>query len=54
MSAPLLWIVLPIALGGFLLFFRDERFLARMSAASALALGLLALVVPIDAALLLG
>lgn len=54
MSAPLVWIVLPIALGGFLLFFREERVLARLGAVSALFLSLFALLVPIDAALRLG
>lgn len=51
MNAPVLWIVLPVALGGFLLLVRRERFLTLFGGTSALILSLLALLLPIDTAL---
>ena len=54
MNAPILWIFLPLALGGLSLLFRNERTLVIIGSASALTLSLLALFVPIDTALLEG
>jgi formate hydrogenlyase subunit 3/multisubunit Na+/H+ antiporter MnhD subunit len=54
MNAPILWIFLPLALGGFLLLFRNERVLTIFGGTGALILSLIAMVVPIDAALLIG
>lgn len=51
MSAPILWIVLPLALGGFLLLFRRERVLTALGGSSAVILSLAALFLPIDVAL---
>jgi multicomponent Na+:H+ antiporter subunit D len=54
MNAPILWIFLPLALGGFFLLFRNERVLTILGGASALFLSLLAFIVPINTALLIG
>jgi formate hydrogenlyase subunit 3/multisubunit Na+/H+ antiporter MnhD subunit len=54
MSAPFLWIILPLALGGLLLFIRSERALTVIGGAATLLFSLLALVIPIDTALLIG
>lgn len=51
MNAPILWIFLPLAFGGFLLLFRHERVLTILGGTSALILSLLAMLVPIDVAL---
>ncbi len=51
MNAPILWIFLPIALGGLALLFRRERVATLLGGAGALTLSLLALIVPIDTAL---
>ena len=54
MNAPILWIVVPFVMGGFLLLFRNERVLAVVGGAIALLLSLLALLVPIDTVILSG
>ena len=54
MNAPTLWILLPLALGGFSYLFRREHFLAILGGTSALILSLLAILIPIDTALLVG
>jgi multicomponent Na+:H+ antiporter subunit D len=54
MSAPILWIFLPLALAGFFLLFRHERVLTILGGSSALILSLLALFIPIDTALFSG
>jgi formate hydrogenlyase subunit 3/multisubunit Na+/H+ antiporter MnhD subunit len=54
MSAPFLWILLPLALGGLLMFIRRERVLTIIGGTSTLFLSLLALLIPIDTALLIG
>lgn len=54
MSAPILWIFVPLALGVFLLFFRHERVLTILGGSIAVILSLLALFVPIDTPLLSG
>jgi len=54
MNAPILWIFLPLALGGFSLLFRRERVLTLLGGTSALVLSLFAFLVPIDTALLIG
>ncbi|RJP46292.1 MAG: hypothetical protein C4583_19135 [Anaerolineaceae bacterium] len=51
MNAPILWIFLPLALGGFLLLFRHERVLTILGGTSVLVLSLLAMLIPIDVAL---
>lgn len=51
MNAPILWIFLPLALGGFLLFFRHERVLTILGGTGALVLSLLAILIPIDTVL---
>ena len=51
MNAPILWIFLPLALGGFLLLFRHERVLTILGGTSALILSLIAMFLPIDVAL---
>jgi formate hydrogenlyase subunit 3/multisubunit Na+/H+ antiporter MnhD subunit len=48
MNAPILWIFLPLALGGFLLLFRHERVLTILGGTSVLFLSLLAMLIPID------
>jgi formate hydrogenlyase subunit 3/multisubunit Na+/H+ antiporter MnhD subunit len=54
MSAPFLWILLPLALGGLSLLIRRERVLTYLGGMSAVLLSLLALILPIDTALLIG
>lgn len=54
MSAPLLWIFLPFALGGLALLFRRERVLTIIGGTSTLLLSLLAILLPIDTAVLIG
>jgi NADH-quinone oxidoreductase subunit N len=54
MNAPILWIFIPFALGGFLLLFRNERVLTILGGSSALILSLLAFLIPIDTVLLSG
>lgn len=54
MSAPVLWIFLPLALSGFSLLFRRERLLTILGGTGALFLSLLALLLPIDIALRFG
>lgn len=54
MSAPLLWIFLPILFAGFILLFVDERLIAMLGGLAALILAGIALVVPIDEAMRLG
>jgi multicomponent Na+:H+ antiporter subunit D len=54
MSAPILWIFVPLFLGGFLLLFRHERVLTLLGGSIAIILSLLALLVPIDTVLLSG
>ncbi len=54
MNAPILWIFLPLALGGFFLLFRYERVLTILGGSSALILSLLAFLIPIDVALFSG
>jgi formate hydrogenlyase subunit 3/multisubunit Na+/H+ antiporter MnhD subunit len=54
MNAPILWIFLPLAIGGFALLFRSERVLTLLGGTSALILSLLAFIIPIDTALLIG
>lgn len=54
MNAPLLWIALPFAIGIFVLLFLRDRFSAWVGGATAALLALLALIFPIDTALLVG
>jgi formate hydrogenlyase subunit 3/multisubunit Na+/H+ antiporter MnhD subunit len=54
MNAPILWIFLPLALGAFLLLFRNERVLTILGGASVLFLSLMAFLIPIDTAMLIG
>jgi NADH-quinone oxidoreductase subunit N len=54
MSAPILWIVIPFAAGFLTLFFLRERFSPLIAGAVAMILALIALIIPIDTALLLG
>ncbi len=54
MSAPVLWIVLPILIGGFTLTLGSRRSMALTGGLGALALALIALVLPIDEAFRLG
>ncbi len=54
MSAPLLWIILPILIGGLALLLVDERLIATLGGLTALILAGVALVIPIDEALRLG
>ena len=54
MNAPILWIFLPLGLGGFSLLFRRERVLTIIGGTSALILSLFAFLIPIDTALLIG
>jgi NADH-quinone oxidoreductase subunit N len=53
-SAPYFWIILPIAIGVFCLILVSEHLTAMTGGIAALALALLALVLPIDQALLIG
>jgi len=54
MNAPIIWVILPIIIGAFLLLLQNERSVALIGGASASLLALIALIVPIDQALLLG
>ncbi len=54
MSAPILWIVIPFITGFLLLFFLRERISPMIGGAVAMILSLIALIFPIDTALLLG
>ena len=54
MSAPLLWIFLPVLVGGFILLFVDDRLIATLGGLAASILAGTALVIPIDEALRLG
>lgn len=54
MSAPLLWIAIPFFVGVLILFFLRERFSAFIGGSVAAILALIALIFPIDEALLLG
>jgi len=54
MSAPILWIGLPLVVGVLILFFLQERFSAWIGGGVAALLAFIALIVPIDTALLLG
>ncbi|MCZ2127053.1 MAG: hypothetical protein LC099_04675 [Anaerolineales bacterium] len=54
MSAPILWIAVPFIAGVLILFFFREEYVAYLGGAAATALALIAFVIPIDAALLLG
>jgi len=54
MSAPVIWVMLPIIIGAFLLLLRNERSVAVIGGALASLLALIALIIPIDQALLLG
>jgi formate hydrogenlyase subunit 3/multisubunit Na+/H+ antiporter MnhD subunit len=54
MNAPILWIFLPLAIGGFALLFRNEHVLTLLGGMGALVLSLLAFIIPIDTALLIG
>jgi formate hydrogenlyase subunit 3/multisubunit Na+/H+ antiporter MnhD subunit len=54
MSAPVIWVILPIIIGAFLLLLRNERSVAMIGGALASLFALIALIVPIDQALLLG
>jgi NADH-quinone oxidoreductase subunit N len=53
-SAPVLWIIVPILIGSFILLLSDERTIAVSGGVACLALAGLALSLPIDEALLLG
>lgn len=53
-NAPLIWIVLPIALGGLLLFISSQRVLSLAGGGFALALALAAQFIPIEEALRIG
>lgn len=54
MSAPILWIGLPFIMGIIILFLLQERYAAWVGGSVAALLALIALVIPIDTALLLG
>jgi formate hydrogenlyase subunit 3/multisubunit Na+/H+ antiporter MnhD subunit len=54
MSAPFIWILLPILVGISLLLIQNEHIIAIVGGSTALVLALFALLVPIDEALLLG
>ncbi|HSK88032.1 MAG TPA: hypothetical protein VK880_06745, partial [Anaerolineales bacterium] len=54
MNAPILWILVPIVLGTFLLFIRNQRVLSVLGGSLALVLALIALLIPIELALRLG
>lgn len=54
MSAPVLWIILPIVIGSLVLLLLDERAIALAGGLACTALALIALVVPIDEALRFG
>jgi formate hydrogenlyase subunit 3/multisubunit Na+/H+ antiporter MnhD subunit len=54
MSAPILWIVLPFITGMLILFLFREKYSAYVGGAISIILSLVALIIPIDTALLLG
>lgn len=54
MSAPALWIVVPLIFGVLLLFINNQRVLSVLGGVAAIALALVALVVPIEVAMTLG
>ena len=54
MSAPVIWILIPFATGFSILFFLHNRFSPLIGGAMSMALALIALIFPIDTALLLG
>lgn len=54
MSAPILWIALPLAAGGLILFLLGEKQSAYLGGGISAALALIALFIPIDTALLIG
>ncbi|RPI93733.1 MAG: hypothetical protein EHM40_08915 [Chloroflexi bacterium] len=54
MNAPTLWIIVPIALGAFLLFFTNQRVLSVLGGSLAILLALIAQFVPIELAMKLG
>ncbi|HEX2697760.1 MAG TPA: hypothetical protein VHM28_08630, partial [Anaerolineales bacterium] len=54
MNAPEIWILIPILMGGFSLLFLRERTLAWIGGTTSAILALLALIIPIDEALLIG
>lgn len=54
MSAPVVWILVPIVLGTLLLFLRNQRVLSVLGGSAALALALIAQFLPIELALRLG
>ena len=54
MSAPILWIVLPFVTGMLILFLFREKYSAYVGGAISIILSLVALIIPIDTALLLG
>ena len=54
MSAPILWIAIPFVVGFLTLFFLHERISPLIAGSVALILALIALIIPIDTALLLG
>lgn len=54
MSAPFLWIVSPFLAGGFILFFLKNRYASLAGGSVSAVLSLAALILPIDAALLVG
>jgi len=54
MSAPIIWIAIPFTIGFVVLFVSDNRLTATIGGVTAAALSLLAMIFPIDTALLLG
>lgn len=54
MNAPLLWILLPLAVAGFTLLLRTDRAILIFGVTTSLLLAILALLVPIDVAVLIG
>jgi formate hydrogenlyase subunit 3/multisubunit Na+/H+ antiporter MnhD subunit len=54
MNAPILWIIVPIVLGTFLLFFTNQRVLSVLGGSLAILLALIAQFVPIELAMKLG
>ncbi len=54
MSAPLIWIFIPFGVGFLTLFFLRARFSPLIGGAASTILALVALIFPIDTALLLG
>ena len=54
MSAPFLWIVIPFVIGAIILFIPNNRYAATIGGTTSAILSLLAMIFPIDTALLLG